>query len=603
MAVSGYKRSSLYNRTSMGYANRILNRLPWGVQIMDNIAELNPKFERFSELLPTRQDRLSQMSVFEGPHQNDLMAVGNLIGDARFQAFMYANIDLDKGRRLAEYHNMASFPAVSDCLDEISDELLFKAEDNTYVKLDLYGVKDKLAKQEIQKEWEHFVDIFEFKEKGWERFRRFLIEGELYFENVVSENRKDLGIVGIVEIPTELIAPVYDNIQNDKIASFILRRPVLDQRTQEIDHEDMIAMEKNQITYISSGMKNNDGTIVLPYIENARRAYKQLTMMEDSLVIYRMTRSPEKLLFKINTGNMSPPNAESYLARLQRQFWSRKAYDPHSGRTTNIYDPQSATDSFWFPLRDGAQQQTDVTNLTSNAKFGELDDLLYFQKQMYRAMHVPTQRLNPEYVAKDGAEASAEEVRFGKYIKRIQTRFALGMKNTFITHLKLRGFWKAFNLHTYDLDVNFNMSSIFEETRRQQYLDLCYNNFNQMSQNDGISNTWAQKKFLHLTDEEIKANVAWRKMDAQIAWEIQNITQNGPGWKKKFQQEQNMETDLMNQIAGGDAGAAPGIEGAPPADLGGAGAPATGPGGAPAEGGAGAGGGEMPPELGSMPAM
>lgn len=603
MAVSGYKRSSLYNRTSMGYANRILNRLPWGVQIMDNIAELNPKFERFSELLPTRQDRLSQMSVFEGPHQNDLMAVGNLIGDARFQAFMYANIDLDKGRRLAEYHNMASFPAVSDCLDEISDELLFKAEDNTYVKLDLYGVKDKLAKQEIQKEWEHFVDIFEFKEKGWERFRRFLIEGELYFENVVSENRKDLGIVGIVEIPTELIAPVYDNIQNDKIASFILRRPVLDQRTQEIDHEDMIAMEKNQITYISSGMKNNDGTIVLPYIENARRAYKQLTMMEDSLVIYRMTRSPEKLLFKINTGNMSPPNAESYLARLQRQFWSRKAYDPHSGRTTNIYDPQSATDSFWFPLRDGAQQQTDVTNLTTNAKFGELDDLLYFQKQMYRAMHVPTQRLNPEYVAKDGAEASAEEVRFGKYIKRIQTRFALGMKNTFITHLKLRGFWKAFNLHTYDLDVNFNMSSIFEETRRQQYLDLCYNNFNQMSQNDGISNTWAQKKFLHLTDEEIKANVAWRKMDAQIAWEIQNITQNGPGWKKKFQQEQNMETDLMNQIAGGDAGAAPGIEGAPPADLGGAGAPATGPVGAPAEGGAGAGGGEMPPELGSMPAM
>lgn len=603
MAVSGYKRSSLYNRTSMGYANRILNRLPWGVQIMDNIAELNPKFERFSELLPTRQDRLSQMSVFEGPHQNDLMAVGNLIGDARFQAFMYANIDLDKGRRLAEYHNMASFPAVSDCLDEISDELLFKAEDNTYVKLDLYGVKDKLAKQEIQKEWEHFVDIFEFKEKGWERFRRFLIEGELYFENVVSENRKDLGIVGIVEIPTELIAPVYDNIQNDKIASFILRRPVLDQRTQEIDHEDMIAMEKNQITYISSGMKNNDGTIVLPYIENARRAYKQLTMMEDSLVIYRMTRSPEKLLFKINTGNMSPPNAESYLARLQRQFWSRKAYDPHSGRTTNIYDPQSATDSFWFPLRDGAQQQTDVTNLTTNAKFGELDDLLYFQKQMYRAMHVPTQRLNPEYVAKDGAEASAEEVRFGKYIKRIQTRFALGMKNTFITHLKLRGFWKAFNLHTYDLDVNFNMSSIFEETRRQQYLDLCYNNFNQMSQNDGISNTWAQKKFLHLTDEEIKANVAWRKMDAQIAWEIQNITQNGPGWKKKFQQEQNMETDLMNQIAGGDAGATPGIEGAPPADLGGAGAPATGPVGAPAEGGAGAGGGEMPPELGSMPAM
>jgi hypothetical protein len=579
--TSGYKRSTQFNRQSMGYANRILNRLPWGINIMDNIAELNPKFERFSELIPSRQDRLSKMSVFDGQNSyTDVMSTGALLGDPRFQAFMYASIDLDKGRRLAEYHNMASFSTVSDCLDEIADELLFEAEDNQFVKLKISGIKDKLVKQEIEKEWQHFVDIFEFKEKGWERFRRFLIEGELYFENVVSENRKDLGIVGLVEIPTELIAPVYDNVQNNKIASYILRRPVLNQKTQEIDHEDMIAMEKRQITYIDSGLRNNDGTIVLPYIENARRAYRQLTMMEDSLVIYRMTRSPEKLLFKINTGNMSPPNAEAYIKRLMQQFWSRKTYDPHNGRPTSVFDPQSATDSFWFPLRDGASQQTDVTNLTTNAKFGEMDDLLYFQRQLYNAMHVPTQRLNPEYVAKDGAEASAEEVRFGKYIKRIQRRFALGMKDTFMTHLKMRGFWKSFNLHSYDFDIEFNVSSIFEETRRQQYLDLCYNNFNQMAQNDGISNTWAQKKYLHLTDAEIKANIEWKKMDAQLAWELQNITQNGPGWKKKFQQEQNMEADLMNQISG--AGEGTGVEGAPPPDLGGAGAPPIEGGGAPA---------------------
>ncbi len=600
--LSGYQRSSQFNRTSAGFASRIMNRLPWGIQIANNIEELNPKFERFSELIPSRQDRLSQMSVFEGPMSSnkDVMSIGTMLGDARFQAFMYANIDLDKGRRLAEYHNMASFSTISDCLDEIADELLFKADDNSYVKLQLSGIKDKLVEKEIQKEWEHFVDIFEFKEKGWERFRRFLIEGELYFENVVSENRKDLGIVGLVEIPTELIVPVYENIQNNKIKSFVLRRPVLDPKTQEIDHEDMIAMEKNQITYIDSGLRNNDGTIVLPYIENARRAYRQLTMMEDSLVIYRMTRSPEKLLFKINTGNMSPPNAESYIRRLMQQFWARKTYDPHSGRPTNVFDPQSATDSFWFPLRDGAAQQTDVTNLTTNAKFGEMDDLLYFQKQLYRAMHVPTQRLNPEYVAKDGAEASTEEVRFGKYIKRIQNRFALGMKNTFITHLKLRGFWKAFNLHYYDIDVDFNVSSIFEETRKQQYLDLWYNNFNQMSQNESISSTWAQKKYLHLTDEEIKANIQWRRMDAQIAWELQQIGQSGPGWKKKFQQEQNMETDLMNQIAGGDTG----VEGAMPPGLGGDGGPGL-EGSAPTP----PAGAEMPPpeaggnQLSPMPSM
>ena len=592
----GYKNSSLFNRSTYGFASKIMNRLPWGIQLTDNIAELNPKFDQFAQLMPSRRDRLSRMSVYEGPNTNrNEEMFGTLLSDPRFQAFMYANVDLDKSKRIAEYYNMASFPTVSDCLDEIADELLFKAEDNSYVRLTLPSVKDKLVKQEIEKEWEHFVDIFDFKEKGWARFRRFLIEGELYFENIVSETRKDLGIVGIIEIPTQLISPIYENVQNDKIANFILRRPVIDQKTQEIDHEDMIVMEKNQITYISSGMTNNDGTIILPYIENARRAYKQLSMMEDSLVIYRMTRSPEKLLFKINTGNMSPPNAEAYLAKLMRQFWSRRAYDPHSGRTTNIYDPQSATDSFWFPIRDGASQQTEVTNLTTAAKFGELDDLLYFQRQLYRSMHVPTQRLNPEYQPKDGAEATSEEIRFGKYIKRIQNRFAQGMKQSFITHLKLRGFWESFNLHYYDLNVEFNISSIFEETKRQQFLDLCYNNFNQMSQNEGISNTWAQKKYLHLTDAEIKANIEWRKADATLAWEIQNLQQNGPGWKKQFQKEQNMEADLMNQIAGEGTPEA----GGSPMDMAGGGMPEIGAvGGAesapPAEG-------ETPPQLGSLP--
>lgn len=591
----GYKNSSLFNRSTYGFASKIMNRLPWGIQLTDNIAELNPKFDQFAQLMPSRRDRLSRMSVYEGSNTNrNEEMFGTLLSDPRFQSFMYANVDLDKSKRIAEYYNMASFPTVSDCLDEIADELLFKAEDNSYVKLSLPNVKDKLVKQEIEKEWEHFVDIFDFKEKGWARFRRFLIEGELYFENIVSETRKDLGIVGIIEIPTQLISPIYENVQNDKIANFILRRPVIDQKTQEIDHEDMIVMEKNQITYISSGMTNNDGTIILPYIENARRAYKQLSMMEDSLVIYRMTRSPEKLLFKINTGNMSPPNAEAYLAKLMRQFWSRRAYDPHSGRTTNIYDPQSATDSFWFPIRDGASQQTEVTNLTTAAKFGELDDLLYFQRQLYRSMHVPTQRLNPEYQPKDGADATSEEIRFGKYVRRIQNRFAQGMKQSFITHLKLRGFWESFNLHYYDLNVEFNISSIFEETKRQQFLDLCYNNFNQMSQNEGISNTWAQKKYLHLTDAEIKANIEWRKADATLAWEINQITERGPGWKKQFQQEQNMETDLMNQIAsegGPEAGGAP-------TDMAGGGMPEMGAtGGAeaapPVEG--------EPPQLGALP--
>jgi hypothetical protein len=563
-AISGYNKQTQFNSSRIGFSNQVLNKLPWGVQLLDNMTQLNDRFENFNALTKTRENRLGRMSVFNMPFADMQreFGMGGILGDKTFQTFMYANLDLDKIRRVNEYRQMAYYSTVSDCLDEISDELLFEDGSN-YVKLKLDTISDAMVKDSIKEEWERFCSMFEFQDKGWNRFRRFLIEGELYFENIISKERPNLGILGLVEIPTELINPVYGNIQNDIIEHFVLRRPVIDPITQNVDHEDVIAMDKNQITYVNSGLKNADGSITLPYLEKARRAYKQLSMMEDCIMIQRMARSPEKLVFNVDTGNMSPPVAENYLRRLMQQFFSRKTYDNSTGRPSNVYDPQTLTDSFWFPKRANSEGSS-VSSIGSSANFSQMDDLLYFQKNLYRAMNVPLGRLNPEDGFKDGNDSTREEIRFGKYITRIQKRFAQGMKESFITHLKLREMWIQYNLRESDLDIEFNVSSVFAETRKQQFLDMKFNNFTTITGNEGVSNTWAQKKWLGFTDEEVASNREWKRQDAILAWELQQISQAGPNWKKNMQNQQ----ELASQIMGGGGGGMGGGESGMPPEMG-----------------------------------
>ena len=145
-----------------------------------------------------------------------------------------------------------------------------------------------------------------------------LIDGELYFENIIHKDHPESGILGVVNIPTHIIDPVYDSFQNMSIKAFLLRKMKhhKDEREAPSAHvkdKDFIPLDKNQITYINSGTWNEDKTFRVPFIENARRAYRQLTMVEDSIIIYRLVRAPERLVFNVDVGNMSTPKAESYM--------------------------------------------------------------------------------------------------------------------------------------------------------------------------------------------------------------------------------------------------------------------------------------------------
>ena len=583
-----------------------VSRLPYAYQIIDSMMERNPKFQDFRKVAPKREELIQDQSVFLQDPELQLQggpgAPGALTLNKDYQAFIYANVDKDKTRRLQDYRRMAAFAELGDCVDEICDECIVKDENDVIAPFNLRGSYTKEVKDIIEKEYKKFIEIFELEDKGWEYFRQFLIDGELYFENIILEDKKDLGIIGLVSMPTELINPVYQNVQNELIKGFIIRKPVVGPATSmnRKDQEELFFMNKAQVTYINSGIWNEYKSIRLPFIENAKRAYRQLSLIEDSIVIYRLVRAPERLRFTIYTGSMPPPKAEAYLKRLMQAYWTKKNFDTtqgSGGRVTNIYDPQSMLDAYWF-TKDAQGNGSTVDTLPAGQNLGQLDDLNYFLKKLYNSLKVPTSRfMQNDAPFKDGAEITREELRFARFIIRIQRQFAMGIRDTFIAHLKMKGFWKQYKLRERAIQVEFNVPTSFMAMREQQLLQIKFENFNTATQSDAIAKSYSQKYYLQWSDEQMKENREWLRKDSALLWELSQIQNMGPNWREQMAAATGAEGGAEAPALGGGGGGGGGSSSSEIPEFGGsapvgpetgAGTPAPG-----AEAGAGA-----PPEAG-----
>jgi Bacteriophage T4-like portal protein (Gp20) len=600
---------------SRNFVSQILQRLPYiAGAVTPDIS--NPKYELFDRLAKRNELKVMQQSVITGPFMRneygEYYNPGSFTSDHAYHRYIYANIDSDKIRRLAEYRRMASYAEISDCLDEICDELIVKDENGKIVHLNFssFSGLTQEVKNELLKEFNKFVNIYDLENKGWGYGRRLLTEGEIFFENVIHEEKRELGIIGVLTIPGELINPIYDNVQNSVIENFVFQKPIdmtnnpaaaLSQVQSNVSpinslQQQIVTLQGNQVTYIHSGMWNEDQSIRIPFIENARRAYKQLSLLEDSIIIYRMVRAPERLKFKIDVGNMPPAKAESYMKQLMQQYWSKQTYnsDANSPGAGNQYNPQTMLDSYWFARRNG-EVGSDVEMMNGGQNLGKLDDLLYFVNKLYKSLKVPETRLNPNEPFKDGTEMLRQELRFAKFICRVQQQIATGLKDAFVTHLKLRGWWKELKLHESYVNLHFTPPSNFFALRQQQLLELKLKNFSDMSQNEGISNTFAQRHYLDYSDAKIGENMEWKRKDAALKWELGQIEGSGPNWREHMEAAQNAATEAGGPVGGGGGGGGGGISASSIPEFGGVGGGGTPP---PPEGEA----GEAAPEGGAAPA-
>jgi hypothetical protein len=572
--------SSRVPDSGKSFVSSILSKLPY-VQAAIEAEVNNPKYELFDRLAKSRQLRLLQQSVITGPFMGDSYGSQAFGSNQQYHKYIYAQVDTDKVRRLGEYRRMASYAEVSDCLDEICDDFVNKDENNKIVKIKFSGFTklDSEQRSEIEKEFYKFINVYELETKGWGYCRRLLTEGEVYWENIIHEEKKELGVIGALVIPAELINPIYDNIQNNVVQNFIFQKPIslqnnnaaapLQQPNTQPNpanalQQQLITFQGNQITYIHSGMWNEDCSIRIPFIENCRRAYKQLSLIEDSIVIYRMVRAPERLKFKIDVGNMPPSKAEAYLKQLMQSYWNKKTYDdqqPGGQQGTNMYNPQSMLDSYWFARRNG-EVGSDVELLQGGQNLGELKDLMYFVNKLYKSLKVPLGRINPEDGYKDGSEILREELRFAKFIVRLQAQFAEGLKNSFITHLKLRQWWNEFKLHESYFHLEFNPPSNFFSIRKNQELELKLKLFSDVSNSESISKTFAQRHYLEYNDARISENMEWLRKDAALSWELEQIKQTGPNWREHIQAAEQAAAGAggMGGPAAGGGSAIPNLE-------------------------------------------
>lgn len=576
---SSTNRESTFGRSLMNYVN---SYLPYGsYNTLENIERLNPKFTDFQDTGSKRIEALAKHSVSSSTEFNSDSPSAFFNLDTNFSQYMYANVQADKIARLRDYRVMAAFAEVANALDEICDESINNDESGIIIKCRFND--DKLTSQtktKIEEEFQKFIKYFELEERGWEYIRNILTDGELYFEHVIHKEHTEEGILGTVLIPTELVDPIFGNVQNLMIKGFLLRKPVFDPKnpTKIIDYQ-LIPLDKNQVTYINSGTWNENKTMRIPFIENCRRAYRQLSLIEDSIVIYRLARAPERLVFNVDVGNMSPPKAEAYLKRLMREYWQKRTFDSSQGGQVNKFNPQSYLDNYWFAKRAGSEG-TNVTSLPGAQNLDQLADIKYFQEKLYESLKVPSNRLNNESGYNDSMNMLREELTFAKFIVRIQRQLASGFKNGFITHLKLKNLWDKNDLKETSFTLEFTPPTNFYELREFQKLEIKANAFNTMTQNESISKTYAQRKYLKWSDKEVLVNREFLRKDKEFEWELAQIIAAGPNWKRVAASGQGVEGQPLASGGGGGGFMPGGDMGAPP------------PGGE---------GGEVPPEFGPPP--
>jgi hypothetical protein len=529
----------------------------------------NTKYKYFQKVGMRRPEALAKNSVtLNNPYNNT--AFSSIEQDKSFGDVMYASASEDKPGRVRDYRTMAAYSEIADCLDEICDETINPDENDDIVVLKFKNTKlDSDTKQDIQDEWNKFIEHFDLHNNGWQYYRQFMVEGELFFELIIHEDYTNEGVLGIVNIPADLIDPVYSNVQNMLVKGFLYQKPIFDPKDpKKVERYEPIPFEENQIVYVNNSAYNETKEFIIPFIENCRRAYRQLSMMEDAIVIHRMVHAPLRFVFNVDVGTLSVPQSESYLRKLQSQYWSTKTFDSDQNDIVKKYSPQSTLDSYWFAKRQG-QEATTVQTIGGQSGDDQMEGLYFFIKKLYRSLKVPTSRLDPEDSFRDGTDILREELKFATMVMRQQKKFASGLKRGFITHLKLKKMFEDNDLTEENINVVFNAPSNFYDLRNNQKLELKINSYNNLMSTQKVSDTYAKKKVLGWKDQDILADRELRRKDMELEWELQQIMAYGPKWKEQLIQQANAGAPPEGGAPGGGGGGMPPAFGGGPAALGG----------------------------------
>jgi len=441
----------------------------------------------------------------------------------------YINLDGDQSKDNAQlimrYRGVSMNPEVDMAIDEIVSESIVASELESSVELKLDEIEaPKKIKDQIQEEFDNIVGLLKFNDLGHDIYRSWYIDGRVVHHLLVNEANTKAGIQEIRHIDSAKIRKVREvKYKKDpktgvKIVDNIEEYYIYEEKPGSNTVQG-VKMSTDAISYVTSGLLDESKKKVISHLHKALKPINQLRMMEDSLVIYRLARAPERRIFYIDVGSLPRGKADQYMKDIMTKYRNKLVYDASTGQIKDDRKHMSMLEDFWLPRRENGRG-TQIETLPGGDNLGQIDDVVYFQKRLYRSLNVPVNRLEQEAQFSLGrsTEISRDEVKFQKFIDRLRRRFG----NVFLGILKkqliLKGIITAQDWEEWkdDIYVDYIKDNHFAELKDAEILQNRVGLMNEVTQYVGeyFSKDWVMRNVLMFTDDDIE------KMQKDIDKEI-----------------------------------------------------------------------------------
>ena len=431
----------------------------------------------------------------------------------------YLDLDGDKAKNEVElimkYRDVSSQPECDAAVEDIINEAIVGDHNDVPVDivLDKVEASDKIKKL-IKGEFDYILELLNFNSYSHDIFRRWYVDGRLPYHIIVDENNEKLGIKERRYIdPTKLRkVKEIEEEEDPKTGAKLIKKQkefFIFQDNALGKYNQGLKINPDAIAYCTSGVLDSSRKRILSYLHKAIKPVNQLRMMEDSLVIYRISRAPERRIFYIDVGNLPKGKAEEYLRGIMNQYRNKLVYDAKTGDIKDDKKHMSMLEDFFLPRREGGRG-TEITTLPGGENLGQIDDIIYFQKKLYKSLNVPMNRLEQEAQFSLGrtTEITRDEVKFKKFIDRLRKRFSDLFIQLLKTQLIIKGIITKDDWAEWKESITFDYieDNYFSELKEAEMYRERFEMLSSLDEFMGtfISKEWVQKNILRFNDDDIE---------------------------------------------------------------------------------------------------
>ena len=426
--------------------------------------------------------------------------------------------ELDLIRR---YRDISQQPECDSAIEDIINEGIVADERDQSVSI----IVDQIPwpakiKNKIRDEFDTVLNLLDFDVKGHDIFRRWYIDGRLFYHKVIDKKNPKQGVQELRYIDPRKIRKAKEIMKETKAGTSI---DLIKKVSEYYIYNDKglqnaqtggginqgIKIAPDSITYVPSGIVDQNKGHILSYLHKAIKPVNQLRMIEDALVIYRISRAPERRIFYIDVGNLPKIKAEQYLKDVMNRYRNKLVYDASTGEIRDDRNHMSMLEDFWLPRREGGRG-TEITTLPGGSNLGEIDDITYFQRKLYRSLNVPVSRMEAESQFSLGrsTEITRDELKFTKFVQRLRKKFTPLFTDILKTQLVLKGVmtledWENIKEH---IQYDFLQDGHFAELKNAELMNDKLEQLGTVESYIGtfFSKEWVQKNILNLTESEIE---------------------------------------------------------------------------------------------------